>query len=57
VRVLWHYGQEQHVGRFVSADVAQSWITENADGWLRNRTDALRSYNHHGHMQMVAGVR
>ena len=43
VRVLWHYGQEQHIGRFVSIDDAQSWITENAEGWLRNRTAALRS--------------
>ena len=35
VRVRWHYGQEQHVGRFVSVDEAQNWITESAEGWLR----------------------
>jgi hypothetical protein len=57
VKVLWHYGQEQHVGRFVSIDDAQSWITENAEGWLRNRTAALRSRGHQGPPQIATSVR
>jgi hypothetical protein len=43
VRVLWRYGQEQHVGGFASADEAQSWVHKKSDGWLQNRTAALRS--------------
>ncbi len=42
VRVLWQYGQEQHVSGFASADEAQSWIHKKSEGWLRNRTAALR---------------
>ena len=57
VRVLWQYGQEQHVGRFVSMDEAKSWITENAEGWLRNRTAALRSRDHQRPSRMLAGFR
>ena len=54
---VWHYGQEQHIGRFVSIDDAQSWITENAEGWLRNRTAALRSRDHQRPSRMMACVR
>jgi hypothetical protein len=43
VRVLWQYGQEQHISGFVSADDAQSWIIKKSQGWLQNRTAALRS--------------
>ena len=42
VRVLWQYGQEQHVSGFASADEAQSWVHKKSEGWLRNRTAALR---------------
>jgi len=42
VRVLWQYGQEQHVSGFASADEAQSWVHRKSEGWLRNRTAALR---------------
>ena len=42
VRVLWHYGQEQHVSGFASADEAQSWVHKKSEGWLRNRTATLR---------------
>jgi hypothetical protein len=42
VRVLWQYGQEQHVSGFASADEAQSWVQKKSEGWLRNRTAALR---------------
>jgi hypothetical protein len=42
VRVLWQYGQEQHVSGFASADEAQNWIHKKSEGWLRNRTAALR---------------
>jgi pentapeptide MXKDX repeat protein len=42
VRVLWQYGQEQHVRGFVSASEAESWISKTSEGWLRNRTAALR---------------
>jgi hypothetical protein len=42
VRVLWQCGQEQHVGGFVSAGEAESWISESSQGWLRDRTAALR---------------
>jgi hypothetical protein len=44
VRVLWQHGQEQHVTGFVSADDAQNWISRKSEGWLRNRTAALRSH-------------
>src|SRR5208282_3556684 len=37
VRVLWQYGQEQHVSGFASADEAQSWVHKKSEGWLRNR--------------------
>ena len=42
VRVLWQYGQEQHVSGFASADEAQSWVHKKSEGWLRNRTAAWR---------------
>ena len=42
VRVLWPYGQEQHVSGFTSADEAQSWIDKKSVGWLQNRAAALR---------------
>jgi hypothetical protein len=42
VRVLWQYGLEQHIGGFASADEAQTWIHKKSEGWLRNRTAALR---------------
>ncbi len=42
VRVLWEYGQEQHVRGFASADDARSWVQKKSEGWLRNRTAALR---------------
>jgi hypothetical protein len=54
VRALWHYGEEQHVGRFVSVDDAQSWIAKSAEGWLRNRTSALRSHDHQRPSRMAA---
>ena len=41
VRVLWHYGQEHHVGGFASADEAQSWIDKKSIRWLENRAAAL----------------
>jgi hypothetical protein len=42
VRVLWQYGQEQHVSGFASADEAQNWVHKKSEGWLRNRTAAFR---------------
>jgi len=45
VRVLWRYGQEQHVNGFASADEAQSWVRKKSVRWLRDRADALRSSN------------
>ena len=45
VRVLWQYGQEQHIAGFVSADDAQSWIIKKSKAWLQNRTAALRSHD------------
>ena len=42
VGVLWQYGQEQHVSGFASADEAQSWVHKKSEGWLQNRTAALR---------------
>ena len=42
MRVLWPYGQEQHVSGFTSADEAQSWIDKKSVGWLQNRAAALR---------------
>lgn len=42
VRVLWQYGQEQHVSGFISACEAEAWIRKTSEGWLRNRTAALR---------------
>jgi hypothetical protein len=42
VRVLWPYGQEQHVSGFISASEAETWISKTSEGWLRNRTAALR---------------
>jgi hypothetical protein len=42
VRVLWQYGQEQHISCFACADEAQSWIDKKSVGWLRNRAAALR---------------
>lgn len=42
VRVLWPYGQEQHVSGFISAGEAESWISKTSEVWLRNRTAALR---------------
>ena len=42
VRILWQYGQEQHVSGFASAHEAQSWVHKKSEGWLRNRTAALR---------------
>jgi hypothetical protein len=48
VRVLWQYGEEQHVRGFASADEAQSWINKKSERWLRNRTAALRPAFNHG---------
>ena len=45
VRVLWQYGQEQHIAGFVSADAAQSWIIKKSQRWLQNRTAALQSHD------------
>ena len=42
VRVLWRFGQEQHVSGFASADQAHSWIRKKSEEWLRNRSAALR---------------
>ena len=42
VRVLWQYGQEQHISGFARADEAQNWIDKKSVGWLRNRAAALR---------------
>jgi hypothetical protein len=42
VRVLWPYGQEQHVNGFTSAGEAQSWIDRKSAGWLQSRAAALR---------------
>jgi hypothetical protein len=42
VRVSWRYGQVEHVSGFASADEAERWISEKSEGWLRNRTAALR---------------
>ena len=39
-------GLEQHVNGFASADEAQTWINKKSEGWLRNRTAALRGANH-----------
>ena len=47
VRVLWQYGQEQHVSGFASADEAHSWIQKKSEGWLRNRAAALRVSSNH----------
>jgi hypothetical protein len=46
VRVLWQYGLEQRVNGFASADEAQTWINKKSEGWLRNRTAALRGASH-----------
>jgi hypothetical protein len=46
VKIVWRYGQEQHVTGFVSADDAQTWISRKSEGWLRNRNAALRSEDH-----------
>ena len=45
VRVLWRYGQEQHINGFASADEAQSWVRKKSVRWLRATADALRSSN------------
>ena len=42
VRVLWDYGEELHVSGFTSADEARRWIHNTSEGWLRNRSAALR---------------
>jgi hypothetical protein len=42
VRVLWPYGQEQHVSGFTSADEAQSWVDRKSVRWLQSRAAALR---------------
>jgi hypothetical protein len=36
VRVLWQYGQEQHIAGFLSAADAQSWIIKKSKAWLQN---------------------
>jgi hypothetical protein len=46
VKVVWQYGQEQHVTGFVSANDAQTWISRKSEGWLRNRNAALRPEDH-----------
>jgi hypothetical protein len=43
VKIVWPYGQEQHVTGFVSADDAKIWISRKSEGWLRNRNAALQS--------------
>ena len=40
VRVTWRYGQEEHVGGFVSERDAQKWIEEKSKAWLRGRRGA-----------------
>jgi len=47
VRVLWQCGQEQHVSGFLSASEAESWINKTSEGWLRDRTAALRGVLRH----------
>ena len=42
VRILWPYGQEQHVSGFTSADAARCWIDRKSVGWLQSRAAALR---------------
>jgi hypothetical protein len=46
VRVVWPYGQEQHVAGFASADDAKTWIAGKSEGWLRSRSAALRLADH-----------
>jgi hypothetical protein len=43
VRVLWQYGQEQHITGFLSANDAQSWINKKSKAWLQIE---LRHYDH-----------
>ena len=43
VRVLWRYGQVEHVSGFASADDAESWIHKKSEAWLQNRAAALRT--------------
>jgi hypothetical protein len=42
VRVLWQYGQEQHIAGFLSAADAQSWFIKKSKA-LQNRTAACAS--------------
>jgi hypothetical protein len=56
VRVLWQYGLEQHIGGFASADEAQTWINKKSEGWLRNRTAALRGVRPMGTAAIKAPV-
>jgi len=37
VRVLWRYGQVEHVSGFASVQDAEKWIEGKSEGWLRGR--------------------
>jgi hypothetical protein len=40
VRVLWRYGQVEHISGFASPKEAQKWIEEKSQTWLRDRKAA-----------------
>jgi hypothetical protein len=40
VRVLWRYGQAEHVSGFASEQDAARWIEQKSEAWLRGRKGA-----------------